>query len=240
MAKGQELIQGRSNILFDLHAYEKWLINTPLTSIETRITNLKAKNFAVMFGEVTPMNAGTLMNPADFLKAARRQNITTTAWLWKWNGADPDALLDSTGNPNNNNNNNWGNQFQAFSLAPRSFSASVGSNPGYASDNDVNTMWSTEIAQTSGQTFTMNLGLSKSWNHIRLNMGNTPNNYPRAYTVSVSDDGVNWNATISGHGAPAITEIWPGTQTSRWIKITLDTPPADTTDPWSITEIMVE
>jgi hypothetical protein len=82
---------GRSNIVFDLHAYERWLEgsgepNTDLASVEARIQSVRSKSLALLFGEIGPMNAGALMNPASVLKAARRQNISTisvtgSAWV---------------------------------------------------------------------------------------------------------------------------------------------------------------
>lgn len=240
LAKGAALLKNRSNIVFDLHAYERWLQGTTFATIETRLNAIKAKNVAVLFGEIGPMNAGSLMNPTAFLKAARRQNLTTLAWLWKWDGADQDALLDGAGGANNTNNNNWGSLYQNFTFALRSFAASTGANPAYAGDNDVTTLWTTGIKQASGQSFTLGLGLLRNWSHLRLDMGSAPLDYPRAYKVLVSNDGITWTQKAIGTGMAYVTDIWPGPQQSRWVRITLAAPPTGTSNPWSMAEITVE
>jgi mannan endo-1,4-beta-mannosidase len=115
IAKGPSLLAGRNNIAFDIHAYEKWL-EDPQTTVENRIQNVKNAGLAMLFGEVAPLNAGILMNPANFLAAARTQGSTVSAWLWKYDGTDTDALLNSDGTHNDNSNNNWGSIYRDFTL----------------------------------------------------------------------------------------------------------------------------
>ena len=55
--KGATFLSGKKNILFDVHAYEKWLLPGN-ADIGTRLGNLKKNNIPVIFGEVAPMNAG--------------------------------------------------------------------------------------------------------------------------------------------------------------------------------------
>ena len=45
LAKGQELMETRPNLLFDLHAYEKWLVDQSEAAIWQRIQQLKVKIF---------------------------------------------------------------------------------------------------------------------------------------------------------------------------------------------------
>ena len=47
--KGALFLQGKQNILFDVHAYEKWLLVTP-AEIEARLTALHTYNLPVLFG----------------------------------------------------------------------------------------------------------------------------------------------------------------------------------------------
>jgi mannan endo-1,4-beta-mannosidase len=109
--KGVAFLKGKINILFDIHAYEKWLLvgNAP---IGNRLQQLKLKNLPVIFGEIGPMNAGVLMNPQSFLDSAYNRNLSVCAWVWKYDGNDLDALLDVNGLPNNNGNNNWGSLYE--------------------------------------------------------------------------------------------------------------------------------
>lgn len=72
-----------------------------------------------MIGEVAPLNAGTLMNPRAFLDSAYAQGFSISAWVWKRDGGDADALLDAAGRPNNVNNNGWGTLFKELAARPR-------------------------------------------------------------------------------------------------------------------------
>jgi len=114
---GQSFLTGKTNILFDVHAYEKWLL-VPKITMGSRLQQLKQNNLPVFFGETAPMNAQDLMNPAAFLDSAYSKNIGAFAWLWKKSSTDKDALLDDAGLPNNNNNNNWGTLFKGYLARP--------------------------------------------------------------------------------------------------------------------------
>jgi mannan endo-1,4-beta-mannosidase len=116
--KGTSFLTNKSNILFDIHAYEKWLLDTN-TSINNRLDQLKLLNLPIIFGETAPMNAGTLMNPQSFLDNIYNRGISVCAWTWKYDENDKDALLTLAGQPNNNANNNWGTTFKTLSLKAR-------------------------------------------------------------------------------------------------------------------------
>jgi mannan endo-1,4-beta-mannosidase len=111
--QGNAFLSGKHNILFDVHAYEKWLLVSN-TVMGSRLQQLQQKNLPVFFGETAPMNAGTLMNPQSFLDSAYNKGLSVCAWTWKYDGNDADALLDLNGLPNNNNNNNWGSMYKNY------------------------------------------------------------------------------------------------------------------------------
>lgn len=69
---GKTLTQQYSNIVFDVHAYEKWL-SQPQSTIEARIKVLRDANLPVIFGEVGTQNASHLVDPKSFLSAAKTQ-----------------------------------------------------------------------------------------------------------------------------------------------------------------------
>jgi mannan endo-1,4-beta-mannosidase len=121
LAKGQELLDAFSNVMFDLHGYEEWMIRNgdPLE----RLNSLRAAGFAVLFGEIGVINSSGLMDAQTFLSAALKANVPTLGWLWKYDGSDKNALLDSDGNPNDADNNAWGSTFKAY-LAERLLSTS--------------------------------------------------------------------------------------------------------------------
>lgn len=116
--KGNEFLSNTSNVLFDIHAYEKWLLESN-TTIDERIQNLQALNIPIFFGEVAPVNSGVLMNPEYFLNSIHIQKISVAAWLWKYDETDQDALLTTEGLPNNLNNNNWGDLYRSIAMRPR-------------------------------------------------------------------------------------------------------------------------
>ena len=72
--KGATFLSGKKNILFDVHAYEKWLLPGN-ADIGTRLGNLKKNNIPVIFGEVAPMNAGVLMDPKPFLDSVYNRGL---------------------------------------------------------------------------------------------------------------------------------------------------------------------
>lgn len=116
--KGSLFLAGKKNILFDIHAYEKWLLVSN-AAISNRLLQLKQNNIPIIFGETAPLNAGVLMNPKPFLDSAYYNGLSICAWVWKYDGNDKDALLNAQGLPNDNNNYNWGTTFKACSVQTR-------------------------------------------------------------------------------------------------------------------------
>jgi mannan endo-1,4-beta-mannosidase len=118
LANGQMLKTHYADILFDIHAYEKWLLASN-TAIGSRLQQLQQQNIPVIFGETAPMNAGVLMQPASFLDSIYTRGMSVCAWLWKYDENDQAALLTTTGKPNNNNNHQWGTLYNTLCLKPR-------------------------------------------------------------------------------------------------------------------------
>jgi mannan endo-1,4-beta-mannosidase len=116
--RGAAFLNGKYNILFDVHAYEKWLL-VPNAQIGSRLRQLHQKNLPVFFGEMAPHNAGVLMNPKPFLDSAYQQGFSFSAWVWKYDGTDVDALLDASGQPNDNSNNGWGSLYKSVAAKTR-------------------------------------------------------------------------------------------------------------------------
>ncbi len=111
---GKTITSTYNNIVFDLHAYESWLIDSDDEIIRNRITNLKSKGLPVLFGEIGVINSTGLMQPQPFLKVAKELNIPTLAWVWKRDQGDQNALLTDQNTPNDFNNNNWGSTYFNF------------------------------------------------------------------------------------------------------------------------------
>lgn len=115
---GSSFLDGKTNVLFDIHAYEKWLLESE-DNMSQRLSALENKNLPVFFGEIAPVNSGVLMNPNPFLDLLSDSGISLAAWLWKYDEDDQDALLTKDGNPNNVNNNNWGSSYRSLALKER-------------------------------------------------------------------------------------------------------------------------
>ncbi|MGL5112062.1 MAG: cellulase family glycosylhydrolase [Flavobacterium sp.] len=118
LTKGKEFLSGKSNILFDIHAYEKWLLDSTM-SVEKRLDQLENNNIPILIGEIAPMNAGVLMNPKLFLDSMFDHGLSICAWVWKKEAKDQDALLTENGVVNDNNNNNWGTTFKTITVRTR-------------------------------------------------------------------------------------------------------------------------
>ena len=114
LAKGADLLKYRNNIVFDLHAYEQWLLNSTIAQVENRIKTLRTNHFPILFGETSVVNVSGLMPISPFLDVVKRENISTMAWVWKRDSTDQHALMGASGAPNNTNNNNWGDTFKQF------------------------------------------------------------------------------------------------------------------------------
>jgi len=79
LVKGAELLRGRKNIIFDIHAYNNYW-NITADEIETRLSEIKNLNIApVIIGEFA--NNGT--EPyQEIITACRNTHTSLIAWLW--------------------------------------------------------------------------------------------------------------------------------------------------------------
>ncbi|WP_462249093.1 cellulase family glycosylhydrolase [Ferruginibacter sp.] len=116
--KGAAFLKDKSNIIFDIHAYEKWLL-VPAVQMGNRLQLLQQNNLPVIFGETAPLNAGVLMDKKPFLDSLYNRGLSVCAWVWKNDGNDTDALLDAQGLPNDKSNNQWGSTYKALCLKAR-------------------------------------------------------------------------------------------------------------------------
>jgi hypothetical protein len=104
-------------------------------------------------------------------------------------------------------------------VATASSSAS-GNPPANAIDGDLSTRWSTGQQQTSGQWFQLDMAGVNTVSGIVLAATGSPGDYPRAYHVYLSLDGVNWGSPVAtGTGSSAVTTIQFAPQTARFIRV---------------------
>lgn len=111
---------------------------------------------------------------------------------------------------------------------------------GNAIDGDLTSRWATRNqVQEAGQKFGIDFGQREIFKRIVLETPGNASDYPRAYTVRGSDDGVNFTDIISGVGDNETTEItFAEPVTYRYVEI------EQTSNPgignwWSIDEINI-
>lgn len=106
-----------------------------------------------------------------------------------------------------------------------------------AVDGQTTTRWSSGTNQAAGQSFTLDLGASRTFDQLSLNQIEKSDDYPAAYAVQTSTDGTTWSGTVaSGTGTPSMTNIAFSSQTARYVRVSLT---AAAARPWSIGEIGV-
>ncbi len=72
---------------------------------------------------------------------------------------------------------------------------------GHLFDGNSSTLWSTGSGQTPGQWLRVDLGATTSFETIDLAVGTAPNDYARAYSVTLSTDGTTWSTPRTGAGS---------------------------------------
>lgn len=117
--------------------------------------------------------------------------------------------------------------------------ASVGANPGYAIDGDINTRWTTGVPQASGQWFKVDMAATKTFDQICLNPGQWTSEEPVNYKVEVSNDGSYWwtvSTVVEETPTTRLTLILSDATTARYILITLT---GSSSNAWTIAELNV-
>ena len=115
LSHGKDLMAGENNIVFDLHAYEKWLVDQTEEEIINRFQRIQNSSIPFIIGEIGVQNVGDIMPVQAFLNAAESTGLTTLAWLWNQNSEDNNALLTNEGLANAQASNNfWGDVYRAF------------------------------------------------------------------------------------------------------------------------------
>jgi len=112
----------------------------------------------------------------------------------------------------------------------------VGSSTSNAFDNSTLTRWSTGAVQMSGQTFQIDLGANRWFNHIIMDSGASISDYARGYVIEVSLDEINWSIVAAGEGNSSVVSAnFPITE-ARYIKVTLK---GTSSSWWSISDFRV-
>jgi hypothetical protein len=106
-----------------------------------------------------------------------------------------------------------------------------------AIDGSVTTRWATQQTQRPGQFFQIDLGSVQTFDRIVLNTNYNPQDFPRVYAVSLSDDGSSWRGPVASGPGSTITDIVLAKQNARFIRI--DQNGSDGTNWWSIEDLTI-
>ncbi|WP_194397308.1 discoidin domain-containing protein [Microbacterium atlanticum] len=113
-----------------------------------------------------------------------------------------------------------------------------GTSAAAAWDGTAGTRWTTGAAQASGQWLRLDLGATRTFTALELDAGVWSGDYPRGYTIHVSNDGVTWGSAVAtGSGTSHITHIATGTRSARYVRVQLTA--ASSTNWWSVAEARV-
>lgn len=116
---GYYLSQKYQNLVFDIHAYEKWLVDQENHQIQNRILALRNNKLPFIFGEIGVQNTSEVLPVEFFLTVADQMDVSVLAWLWNRNSEDKNALLTNEGQPHATLDNNfWGERFYNFLQRP--------------------------------------------------------------------------------------------------------------------------
>ncbi|HHV99644.1 MAG TPA: hypothetical protein GXX36_08745 [Clostridiaceae bacterium] len=133
--------------------------------------------------------------------------------------------------------------FSQNGLLPRNgWTASASNDPwnnvSNALDGSLETRWSNGEAISPGQWFQVDMGAVRTFNKINMATGPSTGDYARGYSISVSNDGMNWSSPIAeGIGLGQDIQVSFPAQTARYIKVT-QTGSANN-NWWSIAEFRV-
>ncbi|SDP28954.1 Aryl-phospho-beta-D-glucosidase BglC, GH1 family [Paenibacillus sp. yr247] len=179
--------------------------NDDPTGYQILVSNDGANWTTVASGSGTPGNTIVKFasQAAQYIKVV--QTGSSSSW---WSISEfnvfTDSVLDRTG---------W--------TATASSSDPYGDVPANALDGNTGTHWGSGAAQVGGEWFKVDMGSNHTFNQIVLDSGSSsPSDYPRSYTVQVSNDGASWSQVASGQGFNEQLPINFPAVSARYIKIT--------------------
>jgi glucosylceramidase len=110
----------------------------------------------------------------------------------------------------------------------------TGETPQGAVDDDASTRWSTDAAQTPGQQLQVDLGHRETFRRVVLDTGASTGDFPRSWTLQVSNDASGWRTLASGTGTGQLTTIDVPRTHARYLRV-LSTGSADSW--WSVADL---
>jgi F5/8 type C domain/Bacterial Ig-like domain (group 3) len=95
--------------------------------------------------------------------------------------------------------------------------------PAKALDGNDGTRFSTGEYQAAGLYFRVDLGSSKTFNEVSMNVPHSPTDYGRAFVVELSSDGTSWSTVANCTGSGAYETVGFPEHTARYVQVVLTT-----------------
>lgn len=181
------------------------------------------------WGSAIATGSGTssFTNMAFASTSARYLRISLTAAAGKWWSIGDLSVYDSTTG-----------LLPRGTGTPTATTAAQNTSANALWDGTASTRWTTGTAQTAGQSIRLDLGTQRSFTAVELDAGQWSGDFPRGFTVHVSNDGSTWGTAVAtGGGTSALTRIETGARSARYIRIQLTS--GSSTNWWSIAEARV-
>ncbi|TLS48001.1 carbohydrate-binding protein [Streptomyces montanus] len=114
--------------------------------------------------------------------------------------------------------------------------ASDGTDASAVTDGDINTRWTAASPQSPGQSLTVDLGESKTFERLSLDAGRDTSGQPYGFSVAVSRDGTHWGEPLARVAGRSFTQdaVFPRQTTARYLRITLT---ASGPAPWAVNDL---
>jgi hypothetical protein len=103
-----------------------------------------------------------------------------------------------------------------------SFPTNAGDPPASAIDGVATTRFSTGEFQSPWQYFQVNLGSQQTFSQATLDATGSNNDYPRAFEITVSNDGTTWSAPVAiVQGTTTLITVQFPAQTAQYVRVSL-------------------
>ncbi|MDR2776081.1 MAG: discoidin domain-containing protein [Tannerella sp.] len=173
-----------------------------------------ATRFMEISGDAEANISTTDVNATNFVNSGKSGQISLQSSV--------SALASPTGYRSWFNNLTVAPVFSSGSTLPRTgWIASANSGDAYlAIDGNATTRWTSGSQLNPGQWFAVNTIKPLKFNTVIMDASNSANDFPNAYAVYVSVDGVNWGTPVkTGEKPPALSIITIPEVTAQYVKI---------------------
>jgi hypothetical protein len=90
--------------------------------------------------------------------------------------------------------------------------------PPNAFDGNITTRWTTGHAQTGGETFTIDMGVSQSVGRVVIDDTTNPTDFPAAYALEISTNNTSFTSVKTGTGT-TVTDIGFAPAMARYVRV---------------------